>query len=92
MGSQKPLEGPIVACIYITLPIPASYTKKRTQACLSGEERPIKRSDIDNFCKAIFDGMNGIVFADDSQVVSLHATKVYGTVGLVEVMVQEHLL
>jgi len=92
MGSQKPLEGPIVACIYITLPIPASYSKKRLQACLSGEERPIKRSDIDNFCKAIFDGMNGIVFEDDSQVVSLHATKVWGTVGLVEVMVQEHIL
>jgi Holliday junction resolvase RusA-like endonuclease len=92
MGSQKPLEGPIVACIYITLPIPASYTKKRFKACLSGEERPTKRSDIDNFCKAIFDGMNGIVFVDDSQVVSLHATKVYGTVGMVEIMVQEHLL
>jgi Holliday junction resolvase RusA-like endonuclease len=81
-----------VACIYITLPIPASYTKKRFKACLSGEERPTKRSDIDNFCKAIFDGMNGIVFVDDSQVVSLHATKVWGMVGLVEVMVQEHLL
>ena len=36
--------------------------------------------------------MNGIVFEDDSQVVSLHATKVWGTVGLVEVMVQEHIL
>ena len=92
MGSQKPLEGPIVACIYITLPIPASYSKKRLNACLSGEERPTKRSDIDNFCKAIFDGMNGIVFEDDSQVVSLHARKVWGMVGLVEVMVQEHLL
>ena len=92
MGSQKPLEGPIVACIYITLPIPASYPKKRFKACLSGEERPTKRSDIDNFVKAIFDGMNGVVFEDDSQVVSLHATKVYGTIGMVEVMVQEHLL
>ena len=92
MGSQKPLEGPIVTCIYITLPTPASYSKKRTKACLSGEERPTKRSDIDNFCKAIFDGMNGIVFKDDSQVVSLHATKVYGIVGLVEIMVQELLM
>jgi Holliday junction resolvase RusA-like endonuclease len=36
--------------------------------------------------------MNGIVFSDDSQVVSLHATKVYGTIGMVEIMVQEHLL
>ena len=91
MGSSEPLETPVGAYIYITLPIPASYSKKRTQACLSGNERPTKKSDIDNFCKAIFDGMNGIVFLDDSQVVSLHSTKVYGTIGMVEVMVKEEL-
>lgn len=91
MGSSEPLESPIAAYIYITLPIPASYTKKRTAACLSGLERPTKRSDIDNYCKAIFDGMNGIVYLDDSQIVSLHSTKVYGTVGMVEVMVKEEL-
>jgi len=92
MGSSNPLQTPVGAYIYITLPIPASYSKKRIQACLSGEERPTKKSDIDNFCKAIFDGMNGIVFLDDSQVVSLHSTKVYGTVGMVEVMVKEELI
>lgn len=92
MGSSEPLETPVGAYIYITLPIPASYSKKRIQACLSGDERPTKKSDIDNFCKAIFDGMNGIVFLDDSQVVSLHSTKVYGTIGMVEVMVKEELL
>jgi len=91
MGASEPLETPVGAYIYITLPVPASYSKKRTQACLSGEERPIKKSDIDNYCKAIFDGMNGIVFVDDSLVVSLHATKVYGTIGMVEVMVKEEL-
>lgn len=92
MGSSEPLQTPVGAYIYITLPIPASYSKKRIQACLSGEERPTKKSDIDNFCKALFDGMNGIVFLDDSQVVSLHSTKVYGTVGMVEVMVKEELI
>ena len=91
MGSSEPLETPVAAYIYITLPIPASYSKKRTQACLSGQEHPTKKSDIDNFCKAVFDGMNGIVFADDSQVVALHAKKVYGTIGMVEVMVREDL-
>ena len=91
MGSSEPLETPVGAYIYITLPVPASYSKKRTEACLSGEERPTKKSDIDNYCKAIFDGMNGIVFVDDSLVVSLHATKVYGTIGMVEVMVKEEL-
>jgi Holliday junction resolvase RusA-like endonuclease len=91
MGVSEPLETPLAAYIYITLPVPASYSKKRTQACLSGQERPTKKSDIDNYCKAIFDGMNGIVFVDDSLIVSLHATKVYGTVGMVEVMVKEDL-
>ena len=91
MGASEPLETPVAAYIYITLPCPSSYSKKRKAACLSGQERPTKKSDIDNYCKAIFDGMNGIVFADDSQVVSLHATKVYGTVGMVEVMVKEDL-
>jgi len=91
MGASEPLETPVGAYIYITLPVPASYSKKRTQACLLGQERPTKKSDIDNYCKAIFDGMNGIVFVDDSLVVSLHATKVYGTIGMVEVMVKEDL-
>jgi len=91
MGASEPLETPLAAYIYITLPVPASYSKKRTQACLSGQERPTKKSDIDNYCKAIFDGMNGIVFVDDSLIVSLHATKVYGTIGMVEVMIKEEL-
>jgi Holliday junction resolvase RusA-like endonuclease len=91
MGSSEPLKTPIAAYIYITLPIPASYTKKRTADCLKGFERPTKKSDIDNYCKAVFDGMNGIVYVDDSQIVSLHSTKVYGTVGMVEVLVKEEL-
>ena len=91
MGSSEPLETPVGAYIYITLPIPASYSKKRKQDCLSGNERPTKKSDIDNYCKAIFDGMGGIVFLNDSQIVSLHSTKVYGTIGMVEVMVKEEL-
>ena len=92
MGPAKPLETPVAAYIYITLPIPASYSKKRIAACLSGEERPTKKSDIDNYCKAIFDGMNGIVYVDDSQIVSLHSTKRYGTVGMVEVLIKEELI
>ena len=91
MGSSEPLKTPIAAYIYITLPIPASYTKKRTADCLKGFERPTKKSDIDNYCKAVFDGMNGIVYVDDSQIVSLHSTKRYGSVGMVEVLVKEEL-
>ena len=89
MGSSEPLKTPVAAYIYITVPIPASYSKKRSEACLSGLERPCKKPDIDNIIKAFLDSMNNIVYADDTQVVSLHSTKRYGTVGMVEVLVKE---
>lgn len=36
-----------------------------------------RRRDIDNLTKAVFDGMTGVVFYDDDQVVALHAYKIY---------------
>ena len=91
MGSAEVLETPVTVAIYITVPIPQSYSKKRTEACLSGSERPIKKPDIDNVAKCFLDAMNEIVYKDDTQVLTLHITKVYGTTGMVEVMVKEDL-
>ena len=34
--------------------------------------------DVDNLVKFYMDAMNGIFYFDDAQIVSLHATKVYG--------------
>ena len=89
MGSSEPLKTPVAAYIYITVPIPQSYPKKRFKACLEGLERPCKKPDLDNILKCFLDAMNNIVYDDDTQVVSLHGTKVYGTVGMVEVLVKE---
>ena len=91
MGGADPLETPVTVAIYITVPIPQSYSKKRIEACLKGSERPIKKPDIDNIAKCFLDAMNEIVYKDDTQVLTLHMTKVYGTIGMVEVMVQEDL-
>jgi Holliday junction resolvase RusA-like endonuclease len=91
MGSNELLETPVTVAIYITVPIPASYSKKRTEACLSGSERPIKKPDIDNVAKCFLDAMNEIVYKDDTQVLNLHIKKVYGTIGMVEVLVVEDL-
>lgn len=92
MGSSEPLETPVSVFIHVTVPIPQSYSKKRSEACLSGSERPAKRPDLDNQIKAVLDGMNEVVFKDDCQIVALHAKKTYGTIGLVEVMVTEEIL
>ena len=91
MGSTEPLETPVSVYFYLSVPVPASYSKKRTQACLSGEEKPIKKPDLTNVAKSLEDGMNGIVYKDDSQIVNLHLTKVYSTEPKVEVMVTEDL-
>lgn len=40
-----------------------------------------KRPDLDNLCKAILDAANGILWADDTQVAELEASKCYGTAG-----------
>ena len=34
-----------------------------------------RRGDIDNCCKAVMDAMTGIIYGDDSQVMSLHLYK-----------------
>jgi Holliday junction resolvase RusA-like endonuclease len=91
MGASKPLESPVAVFIHATKGIPASYSKKRTEACLNGIERPSKKPDLDNIMKACLDAMNEVVYLDDKQVVSIHATQVYGTYPNVEVLVREEL-
>ena len=88
MGASEPLNTPLEAFIYISYPIPASYSKTRKADCLSGLERPTKKPDIDNVVKAFLDSMNEIIYLDDTQVVELHSTKVYGD-PFVEVIVKE---
>ena len=38
-----------------------------------------RKRDIDNYCKAIFDSLTGILWDDDSQIVSLHIDRNIGT-------------
>lgn len=89
MGASGAFKGALEAFIYVTFPIPPSYSKKRAEACLNDSEKHTKRPDLDNVVKAVIDGMDKIVFDNDSQITSIHATKVYGQVAKVEVMVKQ---
>ncbi len=92
MGASEPLETPVTVAIYIRVGIPASFSKQKRKDALANIERPTKKPDIDNIAKCFLDGMNGIVYLDDKQVVSLHITKVYAETPAVEVMVKEDLI
>ena len=86
--NSEPLEGPLSLYCAFALPVPASYSKKRTESCLSGSEWPCKKPDTDNLLKSIKDGCNGVVWKDDCQVVQVYALKVYGGVPGVSVKVE----
>lgn len=88
IGSTKPLEGALSVFLYLRYTVPASYSKKRKEACLKGVEYP-KRIDIDNVYKSVTDAMNGIVYLDDSQIVEAHIKKVYAEESGANIMVQE---
>lgn len=80
-----PLEGAIHLRLSIVLRTPASWSKKRKSALNYATVRP----DLDNSSKAFMDGMNGIAWIDDKQVVDLHVTKAYGNRDAVVVTVTE---
>lgn len=68
---------PVRAVLGFYFSIPSSYSKKRKKSILEGSEGFTKRPDVDNLVKAVLDGLNGIAFKDDCQVVEVHATKGY---------------
>lgn len=72
-------EGPVKISICAHFPVPKSYPKARRNDCLMGVESPTKKPDMDNIIKTI-DGLNGIIFRDDCQVVCISAVKVYSEV------------
>jgi len=89
MGSSEPLETPVSVYIYISVGVPASFSKQRRKDALANIEKPMKKPDIDNSAKCHLDAMNGIVYLDDKQVVNLHVTKVFAEAPCVQVMVKE---
>jgi Holliday junction resolvase RusA-like endonuclease len=89
MGTSEPLETPVTLYLYIRVPIPKSHSKKKVEACLNGLDQPIKKPDASNILKSVEDGMNGIVYKDDSQIINLHVTKVYSTLAGVDICVKE---
>lgn len=71
------LSGPVQANLLIGVQIPASWSKKKQAQALAGEIFPTSKPDLDNSIKSAFDAMNGVVYKDDSQVVTTVCKKRY---------------
>ena len=51
--------------------------KKKQAAVYAGEIKPTVKPDIDNIVKIVLDGLNGVAFTDDKQVIEIQAQKCY---------------
>jgi Holliday junction resolvase RusA-like endonuclease len=67
-GFKKSSE-PLMLVVTVQKIRPRSVPKKRIY--------PTQKPDVDNYAKLVMDACNGILWQDDSQVVTLLASKIY---------------
>lgn len=81
MARQKKGTPLIDSAIRLTcrffMPIPASISKKKRMEYLGCAVPHTKKPDLDNLVKFVKDCANGVLWRDDSQVISLTASKAY---------------
>ena len=77
MGPRKPLLGPLAVTVEAVFGVPRSWSRPKRDGALAGVLRPTGAPDVDNVLKVI-DGLHGVCFENDSQVVEARITKRYG--------------
>lgn len=68
---------PVEVAVEIYQKIPSHFNKAKKQLALSKKIFPMSKRDIDNQLKSILDGLNGIAYDDDKQVVKVNVEKFY---------------
>lgn len=77
MQGREMITGPVLVELHIAVSVPASWSKQRKALALEGRIYPATKPDKDNVIKALYDGMNGIVWKDDVQAVDGQQRKRY---------------
>jgi Holliday junction resolvase RusA-like endonuclease len=87
MAGHPPLEVAAGCNIFIDCQVPASWSSKKQRMALAGEVLPTAKPDADNVVKAVFDGMNGVVWRDDVLCVDVRVRKRFAATPCVRVEV-----
>lgn len=72
-----PIAGPVAVQLEVGVAVPASWSKKKREAALAGAMWPVGKPDLDNVLKLVGDACNGIVWADDRQIVRAEVVRRY---------------
>jgi Holliday junction resolvase RusA-like endonuclease len=84
-GQPAPHDGPVAVDMEFVDTPPQSWPKWRIQAALDRQVWPTGRPDLDNLVK-ILDGLNGVAWLDDAQVVDIRARRAFGPVPVTRVI------
>lgn len=87
--TSEPLKGDLIVDLTFAVAIQKSITKAERLKRVSNEHRPHMRPDVDNYIKSTLDGLNGVLWDDDAQIVDLNAHKVYDVIPHVDIHVVE---
>ena len=86
---KEPLTGPLIVSLKFYRHIQSSISKKERELRIAGAHRPIVKPDTDNYIKSTLDGLNGLLWEDDNQIVKIVAEKYYSDHPRVEIEVKE---
>lgn len=89
MAGRPPVTCAVALEVVAFVGIPQSFSKAKRAAALAGDLKPVTKPDIDNYLKAVLDGMNGVVFRDDNQVTDTTVRKRYSLTPRLEIMVSD---
>lgn len=93
----KPLTGPVYLTVCALYSPPSSMKKAHREYFAEEHEQDVEtdpvhrtqRPDLSNIVKAVEDGLNGLAFVDDKQIVGIAAVKAYGYASKVVVEIEE---
>lgn len=89
MGSKEPTLNPVSLDLIIYFSVPSSWSALKQSEAINGLVAPSKKPDIDNCVKILCDGLNGIVWKDDVQVVDCNVKKRFSAIPGVQVEIKE---
>lgn len=89
MRGRAPSQQPIVMLVHAFRSIPESWSKRDKEKALAGAIVPTSKPDADNYLKFVKDALNGVAYADDSQVVDARVIKRYSDEPALRVEIRE---
>lgn len=85
---RPPLMGALEVDLIFYRPVQRSLSKNERSRRLSNQSKLVVKPDVDNYVKATLDGLTGVLWHDDSQIVKLVSEKRYGETGKIIISVK----